>query len=140
MAKKEEKKVLYWTHEQAQKELDEVIEKLHWEMDERRKLEERVKVLEQAMDEILSQELPTTPEPTVPITPTPTPTPGVRDRGPKSTRTMTEDDARRVMMGDLKDKTHKEVAILLGLSYGQIYSARLGYTFTKIFELSKKKK
>lgn len=57
-----------------------------------------------------------------------------RDRGPKSTRTMTESDAERVMLGDLKDKSHKEAAELLGLAYGQIYSARGGYTFKTVYQ------
>lgn len=55
-------------------------------------------------------------------------------RGPKSTREMTEEDARRIILGDLKDKSHKVVAAELGLSYGQVYSARGGYTFKQITE------
>lgn len=55
---------------------------------------------------------------------------------PKSTnvsqREMTDDDARRIMNGDLKDTKHKEAGEKLGLSYGQIYSCRLGYTFKAI--------
>jgi hypothetical protein len=47
----------------------------------------------------------------------------------KSTRQMTEADAERVMTGDLKDAKIKDAAVTLGLSYGQIYSARGGYTF-----------
>jgi hypothetical protein len=58
--------------------------------------------------------------------------PKPRDRGPDSTRDMTDDDARRVIFGDLKDKKHKEAATALGLSYGQIYSARGCYTFKNI--------
>lgn len=50
----------------------------------------------------------------------------------KSTREMTEDDALRILSGDLKDKSHKECAELLGLSYGQIYSARLEFTFKNV--------
>jgi hypothetical protein len=50
-------------------------------------------------------------------------------RGPMSTRSMTEADAVRIMTGDLKAKSIKECAKELGLSYGQIYSARNGYTF-----------
>ncbi len=56
----------------------------------------------------------------------------VRDRGPASERAMTRDDAERVINGDLKDFKHKEAAKELGLSYGQIYSARGGYTFKDI--------
>ena len=61
----------------------------------------------------------------------------VRDRGPKSERSMTDDDAFRVKFGDLKDKSHKEAAKELGLSYGQIYSARGGYTFNHVKKDSK---
>lgn len=55
-----------------------------------------------------------------------------RDRGPKAERTMTDEDARRVIYGDLKDVSHKAAAEQLGLSYGQIYSARKGFTFKPI--------
>jgi len=58
----------------------------------------------------------------------------VRDRGPKSERSMTDADAARVKFGDLKDVKHKKAAAELGLSYGQIYSAREGYTFNHIKE------
>jgi outer membrane murein-binding lipoprotein Lpp len=54
---------------------------------------------------------------------------------PKSsagTREMTDDDARRILTGDLKDTKHKEAAEKLGLSYGQIYSCRLEFTFKHI--------
>lgn len=56
----------------------------------------------------------------------------VRDRGPKSERAMTDDDAARVKFGDLVAMSHKQAAQELGLSYGQIYSARGGYTFNHI--------
>lgn len=69
---------------------------------------------------------------------------GTRDRGPSSTREMTEDDARRVMIGDMAKISHKECATSLGLSYGQIYSARGGYTFKGVYaemkEIEKKNK
>lgn len=61
-------------------------------------------------------------------------TPVSRNRGPVSETTMTEDHARRVMLGDLKDSSHKEAAELLGLSYGQIYSARKGFTFKPVYK------
>jgi len=57
-----------------------------------------------------------------------------RNRGPVSEKVMTEDDARRAMIGDLKASSHKEAAQLLGLSYGQIYSARKGFTFKTIYK------
>ena len=59
---------------------------------------------------------------------------GSRDRGPKSEGEMTEEHAVRVMLGDLRDKSHKDAALELKLSYGQIYSARKGYTFKKIYQ------
>lgn len=61
-----------------------------------------------------------------------------RDRGPKSERTMTDDDARRVIFGDLKDVSYKAAADELGLSYGQVYSARKGYTFKPIHKEAEK--
>jgi hypothetical protein len=62
-----------------------------------------------------------------------------RDRGPKSTREMTEEDGKRIMFGDLKQLSHKKAAKELGLSYGQIYSARSGYTFRYLEEEEKKR-
>ena len=56
----------------------------------------------------------------------------VRDRGPKSERAMTEEDAFQVKFGDLAKVGHKEAAAKLGLSYGQVYSCRGGYTFNYI--------
>ena len=61
-----------------------------------------------------------------------------RDRGPKSEKTMTDDDARRVISGDLKDASHKTAAEALGLSYGQVYSARKGFTFKPIHKENEK--
>jgi len=60
----------------------------------------------------------------------------VRDRGPASERQMTDEDARRILMGDLKDESHRKCAEELGLSYGQIYSARNGFTFKKVYKES----
>jgi hypothetical protein len=57
-----------------------------------------------------------------------------RDRGPDSTRTMVEEDAKRIMLGDLKDISHTKAAEQLGLSYGQVYSARKGFTFKAIYQ------
>lgn len=53
-------------------------------------------------------------------------------KGPASQREMTIDDAERIINGDLKDASHKKAAEELGLSYGQIYSARGGYTFKNV--------
>jgi hypothetical protein len=45
---------------------------------------------------------------------------------------MTAEHAFRVKFGDLKDVKHGEAAKTLGLSYGQIFSCRGGYTFKNI--------
>jgi hypothetical protein len=55
-----------------------------------------------------------------------------RDRGPASERPMNEIDAWRVKFGDMKDTKHKVAATSLGISYGQVYSARGGYTFKQV--------
>lgn len=57
-----------------------------------------------------------------------------RDRGPASEREMTEADAFRVKFGDMKALKPKEAAEKLGLSYGQVYSCRGGYTFKQVKE------
>lgn len=57
-----------------------------------------------------------------------------RNRGPSSEKVMDENDARRAMLGDLKNESHKSAAEILGLSYGQIYSARKGFTFKGIYK------
>lgn len=55
-----------------------------------------------------------------------------RDRGPKSTRPMSNEDAVRIVSGDLKNEKVGKIAEDLGLSYGQVYSARNGFTFKKV--------
>ena len=55
-------------------------------------------------------------------------------RGPKSSREMTEADAKRILVGDMSKISHKVAAEKLGLSYGQIYSCRGGYTFKKLHD------
>lgn len=60
---------------------------------------------------------------------------GLRDgkpRGPKVERPMTAGDAFRVKFGDLKGLNHKEASEALGLSYGQVFSCRGGYTFKQV--------
>lgn len=49
-----------------------------------------------------------------------------------SAREMTDDDARNVLTGEMKEVSHKDAAAKLNLSYGQIYSCRLEYTFKHI--------
>lgn len=60
-----------------------------------------------------------------------------RDRGPNSEGSMSEDDAIRCMIGDLRNFNHKDAALVLKLSYGQVYSARKGYTFKPIYKRMK---
>lgn len=50
----------------------------------------------------------------------------------KSEREMTDADARSILTGECKDMKHNEAAKKLGLSYGQVYSCRLEYTFRHI--------
>lgn len=52
-------------------------------------------------------------------------------------REMTDDDAKRILTGDLAAKKHKDAASELGLSYGQIYSCRLEFTFKHIHKAMK---
>ena len=61
-----------------------------------------------------------------------------KKRGTASTREMTDEDARSVLNGIHKATSHRKAAEALGLSYGQVYSCRLQYTFKHIHkELSK---
>ena len=55
----------------------------------------------------------------------------------EATREMTDDDARRILTGDLASAKHKDAAAQLGLSYGQIYSCRLQFTFKHIHKQMK---
>lgn len=54
---------------------------------------------------------------------------------PKSDRAATEDDARRILFGDLKDKETKEIAEELDLSYMQVYLIRKRSTFRNVKEI-----
>jgi hypothetical protein len=99
----------------------------------KKSLETRVAELELALDNLNLTAMNKLQELQETIDAMKTTSPG-RDRGPKSDREMTEDDARKVMIGEFKDLTHKAAAEKLGLSYGQIYSARGGYTFKKVYK------
>jgi hypothetical protein len=57
-----------------------------------------------------------------------------RDRGPASENAMTEDHARAVLIGDDAGLSHKAAAEKHGLSYGQVYSARNGFTFKPVYK------
>jgi hypothetical protein len=55
------------------------------------------------------------------------------------TKEMSDEDARNVLFGDLKDVKHKDAAAKLGLTYGQIYSCRLEFTFKNVHKEMKEK-
>lgn len=55
-----------------------------------------------------------------------------RNRSAPVKRNMTDDDARRVLTGDAKDLGHKEAGEVVGLTYAQVYSCRLEYTFKHV--------
>ena len=65
--------------------------------------------------------------------------PKARDRGPSSTKTMTDEDAQKVCYGEHKDLSHKAAALKLGLSYAQVYSARGQYTFKHVHKANSSK-
>jgi hypothetical protein len=52
----------------------------------------------------------------------------------KSQKEMTDEHALQVLTGCYKDLNHNKAAQELQLSYGQIYSCRLEYTFRHITE------
>lgn len=49
-----------------------------------------------------------------------------------SSKEMTVEDAKNILIGELKDASHKDAASKLGLSYGQIYSCRGEFTFKQV--------
>jgi len=55
-----------------------------------------------------------------------------RNRSAPVRRNMVDADAVRVLTGDLKDKDHKTAAEAAGLTYAQVYSCRLEYTFKHV--------
>lgn len=55
-----------------------------------------------------------------------------KNRTSSEKREMTADDARRIMIGDLRDTTTKGCMATLNLSYGQVYSCRKGFTFKPV--------
>lgn len=55
-----------------------------------------------------------------------------RNASAATKRNMTDDDAKRVLIGDLKDKSHKEAAEIANLTYAQVYSCRGEFTFKHI--------
>lgn len=55
-----------------------------------------------------------------------------RNRSAPIKRNMMDQDAIRVLTGDAKDLGHKEAGELVGLTYAQVYSCRLEYTFKHV--------
>ena len=49
-----------------------------------------------------------------------------------SANEMTDEMAKRVLNGDLANVKHKDAAAQLNLTYGQVYSCRLGFTFKPV--------
>jgi len=55
-----------------------------------------------------------------------------RNRSSATVREMTDDDARTVLAGEHRELGHKAAALAIGLTYSQVYSCRMGYTFKHI--------
>lgn len=55
-----------------------------------------------------------------------------RNKSAATKRNMTEADAHRVMIGDLKELAHKDAAEQIGLTYAQVYSCRGEFTFKDV--------
>lgn len=54
-------------------------------------------------------------------------------------REMTDEDARRITYGELASVKHKDASEKTGLSYGQVYSCRLEFTFKHIHKEMREK-
>jgi hypothetical protein len=55
-----------------------------------------------------------------------------RNKSAPVRRNMTDLDATRVLQGDLSSLGHKEAAEASGLTYAQVYSCRMGFTFKHV--------
>jgi hypothetical protein len=55
-----------------------------------------------------------------------------RNRSAPVKRNMTDADAVEVLTGKAKDLDHKDAGELVGLTYAQVYSCRLEYTFKHV--------
>ena len=55
-----------------------------------------------------------------------------RNASAATKRNMTDQDALQVLTGDVKDLSHKDAAEKTGLTYAQVYSCRLGFTFKHV--------
>src|SRR5574337_85307 len=61
-----------------------------------------------------------------------------RNKSAPVKRNMTDADAEKVLKGDLAALGHKEAAESIGLTYAQVYSCRLGFTFKHVHKLLEK--
>lgn len=55
-----------------------------------------------------------------------------RNASAATKRNMTDEDALRVLTGDLRETSHKDAAEKIGLTYAQVYSCRLEFTFKHV--------
>jgi hypothetical protein len=55
-----------------------------------------------------------------------------RNKSSALVRVMTDDDARLVLGEEFADLNHLDTAQRIGLTYGQVYSARKGFTFKHV--------
>jgi len=60
-----------------------------------------------------------------------------RNKSAPVKRNMTDADAIRVLTGDLKDASHKDAGEQAALTYAQVYSCRLEYTFKHVHKALK---
>lgn len=60
-----------------------------------------------------------------------------RNKSAPAKRNMTDSDAMNVMNGECKTLEHKDAAEKLGLTYAQVYSCRLEYTFKHVHKTLK---
>lgn len=64
---------------------------------------------------------------------------GARNKSAPTRRNMTDEDALAVLEGDQKDMAHKDAADARGISYAQVYSCRLEYTFKHVHKILREK-
>lgn len=55
-----------------------------------------------------------------------------RNRSAPTKRNMRDEDALAVLTGEFKELDHKAAAAAIGLTYAQVYSCRLGFTFKHV--------
>jgi hypothetical protein len=63
-----------------------------------------------------------------------------RNKSAAVKRNMTDADALRVLTGEYREVPHKEAAEAIGLTYAQVYSCRLEYTFKHVHHELRKDK